>query len=117
MRFISKGLKLRIVLVPARYVRDSFGSRSYVAGKDAQFDNNQFETSDPEIIKMLKQSKSFGIEFWVADGEKTEINEGGKAMLEADKKTTESTLVNCPECGKRFVNEGGLRLHMMAKHK
>lgn len=117
MKFISRGLKLRIVLVPSRYMRDAFGARSYVAGKDAQFENSQFETSNPVIIKMLKESKSFGVEFWVADGQKTEITEEGKKMIEEDKKTADSTLVNCPECGKRFVNEGGLRLHMMAKHK
>lgn len=117
MKFISRGLKLRIVLIPSRYMRDSFGARSYVAGKDAQFENSQFDTSDPEVIKMLKQSKSFGIEFWVADGQKTEINEEGKKMIEADKNTADSTLVNCPDCGFRAKNESGLRLHILGKHK
>lgn len=117
MKYISKGAKLRIVIVPARHIYDNLGQRQYQAGKEAQFENHMFETEDKEIIKFLSTSKSLGNEFWLADGQKTEMTEEGKQVALQDKATVEGTMRTCPECGKECINESGLRLHMRVHAK
>lgn len=64
-KFVATGSsKLRLVLIPDRFVVDpTTHSRSIVKGKDAQFEQGNFETEDEQIVALLRKHPGYKISF------------------------------------------------------
>ena len=115
MRFVSKYKEHRIVLVPDRYIIDNYGRRMLQKGISAQFTNNQFETDDPEIIKLLKESQWYGVDFR-AVGDNSPISEEAKETKQKEVESAENTLTSCPYCAFNAKTNLGLKSHIRFAH-
>ena len=63
MKFKSKYHRHRLVMRPTVFKMNEWGQREALPGREIQFDNGLFETTDPDEIRFLKASKYFGIDF------------------------------------------------------
>lgn len=116
MIFTSKYKEHRIVLIPDRHLVDNYGRRTLQKGISAQFHNNQFETNDPQIIKLLKESEWYGVDFRAA-GDDTPITEQAKQIGEAEQESAENTLTSCPHCPFNAKTQFGLKSHIRFNHR
>ena len=116
MKFISKYKEHRVGLVPARHLIDNFGRRNYQAGVSAQFHNGEFETNDPQIIKFLKESVWYGVDF-KGIGDNTPQTEVAKETAKAESESVAATLTSCPFCIFNAKTPFGLRSHIRLAHK
>lgn len=116
MEFISKYRKYKIWLVPARYLVDSYGQRSFQAGRFARFEEGRYETSDPEEIKMLKANPRYGIDFKSTTQEGEELTPAAKQSLANDAAALETTVTACPHCSFKAKTHLGLLSHIRSKH-
>jgi len=117
MTFQSKYPFLKVWIKPSSYKFDSVGNRYFDPGKFVEFENGFLKTDDPEVIEGLKKNQYYGIDFWAIDEGKVEINPEGQKVLEAKKVAEETTLTDCPHCGKTFQNKAGLMSHIAYMHK
>lgn len=115
MKFISKYKEHKVGLIPSRHIIDNFGRRTYLAGKEAQFHDFQFETEDQEIIKLLKESKWYGVDFR-AVGETDTLTPVAKQVMQREALSGEDTLTSCPYCPYNAKTAFGLKSHLRFKH-
>lgn len=114
MLFISKFRKHRIVLKPDTVMASSIGDRFVRPGIKVQFEEYKYETTDENIIKLLRAHRDFGIDFRSQD--EFVPNEAGVQNQEVEKKLQDTLVTSCPKCPFKAKTESGLRLHMMNKH-
>lgn len=116
MLFMSKYKEHRVVLIPDRYTVDNFGRRTFQKGVSAQFHNNQFETNDKEVIKLLKESVWYGVDFRAVGDETPKTEQAEKASQE-EKESIDNTLTSCPYCPFNAKTNFGLKTHIKFNHK
>jgi len=63
MRFVSKRLEPRYVMIPEDRIIDEQRRVQRIKGKKAEFHNHQYFTDDPEMIDFLLNHQAYGIEF------------------------------------------------------
>lgn len=115
MQFISKYRKHLVVLVPARHIYDNLGIRRYQAGKSAQFEDFRFDTEDPEMIKLLKESPWYNVDFR-AVGDNKPMAVQSRLLADEEKESAENTLTSCPYCPFKSKTLFGIKAHMRIKH-
>lgn len=116
MKFASRYRNYKVWLKPSYYRLDALGNRVFQQGVFAQFIDGFFESDDKEVIELLKKSKSYGIDFWSMD-EPTQPNKEAKEEEEKKEALKETTVTDCPKCGKSFANLAGLKSHMRIVHQ
>lgn len=62
-KFISKYPTYTLILTPSQVIEKN-GKRKFIPKVVAQFENSVFETNDAKIIKKMKKSPFFRIDFW-----------------------------------------------------
>jgi hypothetical protein len=115
MRFVSKYKEHRIVLIPDRYIIDNYGRRILKKGIAAEFNNHIFETEDPEVIKLLKESQWYGVDFR-AVGDATPMSEEAKEIKQKETESAQNTLTSCPYCAFNAKTYLGLKSHIKYVH-
>lgn len=118
MIFISRKKSYKIILVAKRFVLTRDQEKMLMPGLKIVFTNSQFETEDPEIIEKLKNTKYFGIDYFIADGQGDENvpTPAGKRLAAETKQLSQDTLRACPHCSFNAQSEFGLKSHIRAKH-
>lgn len=116
--FGSKYGEHKFVLEGARPVRDAFGNATGVLspGREIQFKDHLFRTSDPAEIAFL--SSKLGTEIILVEdaGTEDELRErtvatiGAASTASVVEKTNQP--VRCDHCGRSFKHLGALTLHM-----
>lgn len=94
------------------------GEKILLPGTKVIFQNSQFETFDKELIEKLKNTKYFGVDYFVADGQgdENEPTPEGKSLNNQAKQASEDTLRACPHCAFNAGSKIGLTSHIRAKH-
>lgn len=116
MQFISKYENLRLVIQPKRW-KEVDGSKFLTDGITVEFRNGVFDTEDKELITSLKGCRSFGQDFWSAEGEKDELPVAAAKDINDIKEFKEKTESQCEICGKKFDNKQKLAGHMLSHKK
>lgn len=63
MTFKSKYHRHRLVMIPTVFKMNEWGQREAKVGKEIQFDNGLYKTTDPDEIRFLTSHKNFNIDF------------------------------------------------------
>ena len=115
MKFVSKFKEHRVVLIPDRYIVDNYGRRSLQKGISVEFHNNEYETDDPKIIKLLKETPIYGVHYrGVGDVDpQTDI---AKQTGKKENESIEATLTSCPFCPFNAKSAFGLKSHVRFVH-
>lgn len=98
------------------------GEKLLMPGVKVTFTNGQFETFDKELIKQLKATKYFGVDYFVSadNDEEEEIDntptKEGASLVNKTKEASEDTLRACPHCAFNAASRIGLNSHIRAKH-
>ena len=94
------------------------GEKILMPGLKVTFVNSQFETFDKDLIKQLKSTKYFGVDYFIADGQgdENEPTQEGKALNNQSKQASEDTLRACPYCAFNAESKIGLTSHIKHKH-
>lgn len=122
--FLSLKFKsLRIVLdakcmkeVQGRLISSSLNGL-FPAGYTAEFVDGEFTTDNQAVISAMREHPYFGAMFTSIDAEAGEMSKVGAEMLDVRKETAEALASTCTECGKKFANEAGLKIHMRSHQK
>lgn len=115
MLFISKKKSYKIILQAKRFLLSRDGEKVLQPGLKVIFQGSQFETEDKDVIKQLKSTKYFGVDYWCAEGDTAPTQEG-QALESATKQASEDTLRACPHCPFNAQSKTGLMSHIRAKH-
>ncbi len=91
------------------------GEKVLMPGVKVAFQSFQFETEDEKLIKELKETRYFGVDYWAAEGE-SKPTEEGKVLESARKQASEDTLRACPHCAFNAQSKIGLISHIRHKH-
>lgn len=113
MVFVSKFRRYRITFKGALR-KEVGGVQEYIPGIQARFIDGVYETTDEQMIKMLKGHPQYGIAFW-SEGV-NEPTEEGKKLQEAEQVQLEKLVTACPKCDFKAQNISGLKAHIRAKH-
>lgn len=116
MIFVSKYKEHRVVLIPDRHIIDNYGRRTLQKGNTAQFHNFQFETTDEQTIKLIKENSWYGVDF-KAIGDNEPVAESAKQKASEERESAEDTLTSCPYCPFNAKTQFGLRSHIRFAHK
>ena len=95
------------------------GEKILMPGIKVVFQSSRFETEDKDIIERLKKTRYFGVDYFIASGEKDTDNEPtpeGKALEATHKQASEDTLRACPYCSFNAQSKFGLLSHIKHKH-
>jgi len=119
-KFMSlKFSSLRLVLDPKikKEVQGSLVGSSvfgkFPNGQTVEFENGEYSTSDPEIIKELKSHPYYGTMFVCATQEGTvKISDEGLRSNNERGTIVDDLSSVCPICAKKCKNEAGLIVHM-----
>ena len=112
MQFISKYKQHRIVVQPDTYQIVGI-NRQFLKGKDVQFENNEYETDDQEIIDFLLNCDDMQTGVISKMPSPEEIKEAKRKMIEKLQKEVgeEKEEFVCDVCGKVCKSELGLKSH------
>jgi hypothetical protein len=118
MLFISRKKSYKLILQAKRFLLSRDGEKVLMPGKKIIFQGGNFETHDKELIKELKNTKYFGVDYFVAagEGEENEPTPQGKALESEHKQAAEDTLRSCPHCAFSTTTKTALMSHIRAKH-
>lgn len=120
MIFISRKKSYKIILQAKRFVLTRDQEKLLLPGLKVTFQGGQFETDDKELIEKLKNTKYFGVDYFIAAGQEEAADNTptpeGKALQAKAKQASEDTLRACPYCAFNAQSKIGLISHIKSKH-
>lgn len=117
MLFTSRKRAYKIIIKPKRFALSRDGEKVLLPGTKVIFQNGVFETEDKDLIKELKDTKYFGVDYFISDaGDENTPTEEGQNLEIKTKQASEDALRACPYCSFNAQNKIGLYAHIKSKH-